>query len=79
MLNTVWAVVREGKIVPVEKIKLPENARVLVTFLPEEETEHKVAAAHSARPFGLAAGEFIVPDDFDAPLPEDVLKEFEGA
>ena len=30
------------------------------------------------RPFGLCAGEFIVPDDFDAPLSEDVLRQFEG-
>ncbi|HUY88844.1 MAG TPA: type II toxin-antitoxin system prevent-host-death family antitoxin [Pirellulales bacterium] len=30
------------------------------------------------RPFGLAAGAFVVPDDFDAPLPEDILREFEG-
>jgi antitoxin (DNA-binding transcriptional repressor) of toxin-antitoxin stability system len=30
------------------------------------------------RPFGLCAGEFIVPDDFDAPLPEEILSAFEG-
>lgn len=30
------------------------------------------------RPFGLAAGQFTVPDDFDAPLPDDVLRDFEG-
>jgi len=30
------------------------------------------------RPFGLAAGQFTVPDDFDAPLPEDTLRDFEG-
>ena len=30
------------------------------------------------RPFGLCSGEFVVPDDFDAPLPESVLGEFEG-
>ena len=30
------------------------------------------------RPFGLCKGEFVVPDDFDAPLPESVLKDFEG-
>ena len=30
------------------------------------------------RPIGLAAGEFTVPDDFDAPLPEDILRAFEG-
>ena len=29
------------------------------------------------RPFGLAAGTFIVPDDFDDPLPEDVLRGLE--
>jgi hypothetical protein len=30
------------------------------------------------RPFGLCAGEFIVPDDFDEPLPEDIVQAFEG-
>ena len=30
------------------------------------------------RPYGLCAGEFTVPDDFDGPLPEDVLKDFEN-
>ncbi len=30
------------------------------------------------RPFGLCAGEFTVPDDFDHPLPEHIIKEFEG-
>ena len=30
------------------------------------------------RPFGLAKGEFVVPDDFNAPLPGDVLDEFDG-
>ena len=30
------------------------------------------------RPFGLCAGEFTVPDDFDDPLPEDLLSAFEG-
>jgi len=30
------------------------------------------------RPFGLCVGEFTVPDDFDAPLPEEILRGFEG-
>lgn len=30
------------------------------------------------RPYGLAAGEFRVPEDFDAPLPEEALAAFEG-
>lgn len=32
----------------------------------------------SPRPMGLCAGEFRVPADFDEPLPEDVLKDFES-
>jgi len=30
------------------------------------------------RPFGLCAGEFTVPDEFDAPLPENIIREFEA-
>jgi prevent-host-death family protein len=30
------------------------------------------------RPYGLAKGEFEVPADFDDPLPEDILRLFEG-
>jgi antitoxin (DNA-binding transcriptional repressor) of toxin-antitoxin stability system len=29
------------------------------------------------RPFGLCKGAFTVPDDFDVPLPEKILREFE--
>jgi antitoxin (DNA-binding transcriptional repressor) of toxin-antitoxin stability system len=32
----------------------------------------------ASRPFGLAAGTFTVPDDFDGPLPSDILRDFEG-
>ena len=38
-----------------------------------------VAPPHAAaRPFGLAAGTFTVPDDFDSPLPPDLVREFEA-
>jgi antitoxin (DNA-binding transcriptional repressor) of toxin-antitoxin stability system len=37
-----------------------------------------IASSKQLRPFGLCAGEFTVPDDFDAPLPEDILSAFEG-
>lgn len=30
------------------------------------------------RPYGLCAGEFRVPDDFDEPLPEEIIRQFEG-
>ena len=43
--------------------------------------EVRPLAAHSveSRPFGLCAGQFTVPVDFDEPLPEEILREFEGA
>ena len=37
-----------------------------------------VESVRRPRPFGLAAGSFIVPDDFDDPLPDDILEDFEG-
>ena len=37
MLNTVHAVVRDGKIELLEQVSLPDGAHVLVTVLTEEE------------------------------------------
>ena len=37
------------------------------------------AAIMQLRPFGLCAGDFTVPDDFDRQLPDEILQEFEGA
>lgn len=37
-----------------------------------------IANSKQLRPFGLCTGEFTVPDDFDDPLPEDLLSAFEG-
>jgi hypothetical protein len=37
MLQTAWAVVREGKIELVDDIPLPEGAKVIVTLLTQED------------------------------------------
>ena len=37
MLQTTWAIVREGKIELTENIELPEGAKVLVTVLVEDD------------------------------------------
>ena len=37
----------------------------------------QVSGARLLRPYGLCAGEFQVPDDFDALLPEAEMKLFE--
>jgi len=48
---------------------LPEKASGLLTIFPP-------TPALKLRPFGLAKGRFMVPDDFNAPLPEDVVQTF---
>lgn len=39
MLNTIWAVVHNGRIEPLDKITAPEGTRVLVTLLLEDEAD----------------------------------------
>lgn len=39
MLKTLWATVRQGKIELLEPVELPEGTRVIVTLLPDNETE----------------------------------------
>jgi hypothetical protein len=49
MLNTVWAVVRDGKIELTEEVSLTEGARLLVTLLPpDEESQFWMGASQSA-------------------------------
>lgn len=39
MLKTIWATVRQGKIELLESAELPEGIRVLVTLIPDDDTE----------------------------------------
>ena len=39
MLKTLWAIIHEGRIELLEHVNLPEGTRVLVTLLPDDETE----------------------------------------
>ena len=48
MMNTIWAVIREGKIVPLEEINVPEGTRALVTLLPEDDAGFRSAASESS-------------------------------
>jgi hypothetical protein len=55
-----------------EQIKNNETVSVIITILEDETT------AKDLRPFGLSRGEFVIPEDFDASLPEEVLAGFEN-
>lgn len=54
-----------------ETIVVYQGKRAVAEIRPLAETE-------KLRPVGLAEGEFVVPDDFDDPLPDDLLDAFEG-
>ncbi|MCY7376696.1 MAG: hypothetical protein LH472_12120 [Pyrinomonadaceae bacterium] len=53
-----------------EEAKNRQAVNVIVTILEEE-------TAKDLRPFGLSKGAFVVPEDFDAPLSEELLADFE--
>jgi predicted DNA-binding antitoxin AbrB/MazE fold protein len=48
MSKTLKAVVREGRIELLEPVDLPEGTKVLVTLLPDEETEFWLSASQVA-------------------------------
>jgi prevent-host-death family protein len=61
-----------------QRVEAGETVVIVRAGQPVAEVKPIVSQAKTQRPFGLCAGEFTVPDDFDAPLPEDVLNAFEG-
>lgn len=67
---------------PLAILRRVEEGETLLVMRDEQPVaEIKPAALkeRQPRPYGLCAGEFSVPADFDEPLPESVLKDFEGA
>ena len=61
-----------------QRVEAGETLLIVRTGKPIAELKPVVAPAEALRPFGLCAGAFTVPEDFDAPLPEDILNAFEG-
>jgi hypothetical protein len=48
MLNTVWAVVHDGKIETLDEVDAPEGTRALVTLLVEDEADFWQAASSAS-------------------------------
>ncbi|MGE0683532.1 MAG: hypothetical protein AB7P69_21860 [Candidatus Binatia bacterium] len=48
MINTIWAVIRDGKIVLLQDVNVPDGTRALVTLLPEDEADFWLAASESS-------------------------------
>ena len=62
-----------------QRVEAGETVVIVRAGQPVAEMKPVVLGTKPLRPFGLCAGEFTVPEDFDAPLSDDILKEFEGA
>jgi antitoxin (DNA-binding transcriptional repressor) of toxin-antitoxin stability system len=65
---------------PLKYLKQVEAGETLIIFKSERPIAElkPVPIGKQLRPFGLCSGEFTVPDDFDAPLSEELLNAFEG-
>jgi hypothetical protein len=69
--RTVEVEIDHGHVLPKGAESLPEKGSGLLTILVP-------APLPQPRPVGLARGQFTVPEDFNAPLPEEILQTFEG-
>ncbi len=77
-----------------KKLSSPEKLKLIRILIEELDTNEDILSPELSqqqnlpnstihtqkqlRPFGLCAGEFVVPENFDEPLPEDILSAFEG-
>jgi antitoxin (DNA-binding transcriptional repressor) of toxin-antitoxin stability system len=60
------------------RVEAGEPLLVVRDDQPVAEVTPVPSSTGQSRPYGLCAGEFTVPDDFDESLPDGILKEFEG-
>jgi len=61
-----------------KRLESGETLMILKAGKPLAEIKPLISRSSKLRPFGLCDGEFTVPDDFDMPLPENIIREFEG-
>lgn len=61
-----------------KRLKSGESMIVVQDEQPLAEVHPCPPKESKLRPYGLAAGQIKIADDFDDPLPEEILREFEG-
>ena len=77
MLNVTIDEIQRDPLKYLHQVEAGETLVIVRSETPITELR-PIASRKQLRLFGLCAGEFIVPDDFDTPLPEDLLSAFEG-
>ena len=60
------------------RVKAGETLLIVQAEQPIAELKPVLGHTRKRRPFGLCKGEFCLPDDFDEPLPEEIISRFEG-
>ena len=55
-----------------------ERVQQIINTIEMQLIKEAALKAKKKRPIGLAKGQFTVPDCFFEPLPDDVIKAFEG-
>ena len=60
------------------RVKEGETVVIVDADEPMAEIKPVKAARLELRPYALCAGEFQVPEDFDEPLPDEIITLFEG-
>ncbi len=78
MLNVTIDEIQRDPLKYLRQVEAGETLVITRSDQPIAELRPITQSTKQLRPFGLCAGEFTVPDDFDAPLPEDLLSAFEG-
>ena len=77
MLNVTIDEIQRDPLKYLHPVEAGETLVIVRSEIPIAELR-PIASRKQLRPFGLCSGEFIIPDDFDAPLPEYLLSAFEG-
>jgi hypothetical protein len=67
-----------GKTLSLPDLSAFEGKRVEVIVVEEDGPAEIGATPRGQRPLGLLRGQFVVPDDFDAPLPPELQRYFDG-
>jgi len=61
-----------------DRVEKGETVTITRHNEPIAELRPLKAPVKGLRPWGLAKGQFVVPDDFNDPLPDDLLDLFDG-
>jgi prevent-host-death family protein len=61
-----------------DQVERGESVTITRHNVPVAEIRSVAKPNTGPRPWGLAKGTFVVPDDFNEPLPDDLLDAFEG-